>query len=82
MPAGTNPALSRAIGALRTQAWLQTLLRPPAEMQRRPSRVRQPTRENRWVVHQVWPLPATARVRPARPPHRAPAKGRRGRRRR
>ena len=42
MPAGTNPALSRAIGVLLKQAWLQTLLRRPAEMQRRPARVFRP----------------------------------------
>ena len=38
MPAGTNPALSRAVGVMLKQAWLQTLLRRPAEMARRPSR--------------------------------------------
>ena len=42
MPAGTNPALSRAVGVLLKQAWLQTLLRRPAEMQRRPGRVFRP----------------------------------------
>ena len=42
MPAGTNPALSRAVGVLLKQAWLQTLLRRPAEMQRRPERVFRP----------------------------------------
>ena len=42
MPAGTNPALSRAVGVLLKQAWLQTLLRRPAEMQRRPARVWRP----------------------------------------
>ena len=42
MPAGTNPALSRAVGVMLKQAWLQTLLRRPAEMQRRPSRVFRP----------------------------------------
>ena len=36
MPAGINPALARAVGVLLKQAWLQTLLRRPAEMQRRP----------------------------------------------
>ena len=39
MPAGTNPALSRAVGVLLKQAWLQTLLRRPAAMQRDPERV-------------------------------------------
>ncbi len=38
MPAGTNPALSRAVGVLLKQAWLQTLLRRPAAMQRDPER--------------------------------------------
>ncbi len=42
MPAGTNPALSRAVGVLLKQAWLQTLLRRPAEMQRRPERIFRP----------------------------------------
>ena len=42
MPAGTNPALSRAVGVLLKQAWLQTLLRRPVEMQRRPARVWRP----------------------------------------
>ncbi len=42
MPAGTNPALSRAVGVLLKQAWLQTLLRRPAEMQRRPGRIFRP----------------------------------------
>ena len=42
MPAGTNPALSRAVGVLLKQAWLQTLLRRPAEMARRPERVFRP----------------------------------------
>ncbi len=38
MPAGTNPALSRALGVMIKQAWLQTLLRRPVEMARRPGR--------------------------------------------
>ena len=42
MPAGSNQALSRAVGVLLKQAWLQTLLRRPAEMQRRPERVFRP----------------------------------------
>ena len=42
MPAGTNPALSRAVGVLLKQAWLQTLLRRRAEMQRRPGRIFRP----------------------------------------
>ena len=42
MPAGTNPALSRAVGVLLKQAWLQTQLRRPGEMQRRPGRVVRP----------------------------------------
>ena len=42
MPAGTNPALSRAVGVLLKQAWLQTLLRRPAEMQRDPERTFRP----------------------------------------
>ncbi len=42
MAAGTNPALARAVGVLLKQAWLQTLLRRPAEMQRRPGRTFRP----------------------------------------
>ena len=42
MPAGTNPALSRTVGVLLKQAWLQTLLRRPAAMQRDPERVFRP----------------------------------------
>ena len=38
MPAGTNSALSRAVGVMLKQAWLQSLLRRPAEMARRPKR--------------------------------------------
>ncbi|MDE2905778.1 MAG: hypothetical protein OXQ28_06795, partial [Acidobacteriota bacterium] len=37
MPAGTNSALSRAVGVMLKQAWLQTLLRRPAEMQAHPA---------------------------------------------
>ena len=32
MPAGSNPALARAIGVFLKNAWLQTLLRRPARM--------------------------------------------------
>ena len=38
MPAGTNSALARAGEVMLKQAWLQTLLRRPAEMARRPAR--------------------------------------------
>ena len=40
MPAGTNPALARAIGVMLKNAWLQSLLRRPAKMkdERRPLR--------------------------------------------
>ena len=36
MPAGTNPALSSAVGVLLKQAWFQALLLRPAEAKRRP----------------------------------------------
>ena len=36
MPAGANPALGRAIGVLLKNAWMQALLRRPAEAARRP----------------------------------------------
>ncbi len=42
MPAGTNSALARAVGVMLKQAWLQALLRRPAEMARRPGRHRRP----------------------------------------
>ncbi|MXZ37990.1 MAG: TraM recognition domain-containing protein [Holophagales bacterium] len=42
MPAGANPALARAIGVLLKNAWLQTLLRRPAQMKREPDRYFRP----------------------------------------
>ena len=42
MPAGTNPALARAIGVMLKNAWLQSLLRRPAAMQREPGRYVRP----------------------------------------
>ena len=42
MPAGSNPALARAIGVLLKNAWLQALLRRPAEMKREPGRYFRP----------------------------------------
>ena len=36
MPAGTNPALARAIGVMLKNAWLQSLLRRPAKMKATP----------------------------------------------
>ena len=36
MPAGSNPALARAIGVFLKNAWLQTLLRRPAQMKQEP----------------------------------------------
>ena len=42
MPAGTNPALARAIGVLLKNAWMQALLRRPAEAARRPGRYMRP----------------------------------------
>ncbi|MYG25940.1 MAG: type IV secretory system conjugative DNA transfer family protein, partial [Boseongicola sp. SB0677_bin_26] len=42
MPAGRNPGLSRALGVMLKQAWLQTLLRRPAELARRPTREQRP----------------------------------------
>ena len=36
MPAGTNPALARAIGVMLKNAWLQSLLRRPAQMKAEP----------------------------------------------
>ena len=42
MPAGTNPALARAIGVLLKNAWMQALLRRPAEAVRYPDRYLRP----------------------------------------
>ncbi|MYJ67147.1 MAG: TraM recognition domain-containing protein [Gemmatimonadetes bacterium] len=42
MPAGANPALARAIGVLLKSAWMQGLLRRPAEAARRPDRYMRP----------------------------------------
>ena len=42
MPAGINPALSRAIGVMLKNAWLQSLLLRPVEMKRSPSRYYRP----------------------------------------
>ncbi len=42
MPAGTNPALSRAIGVMLKNAWLQSLLRRPAAMKAEPGRYVRP----------------------------------------
>ena len=42
MPASTNPALARAIGVMLKNAWLQSLLRRPAAMQREPGRYVRP----------------------------------------
>ena len=42
MPAGANPALARAVGVLLKNAWLQTLLRRPAQMKRDPDRYFRP----------------------------------------
>ena len=42
MPAGANLALARAIGVLLKSAWMQALLRRPAEAARRPDRYMRP----------------------------------------
>ncbi|WP_420615577.1 type IV secretory system conjugative DNA transfer family protein [Candidatus Palauibacter sp.] len=42
MPAGANPALARAIGVLLKNAWMQALLRRPAEAARHPERYMRP----------------------------------------
>ena len=42
MPAGSNPALARAIGVLLKNAWLQALLRRPAKMKQQPGRYFRP----------------------------------------
>ncbi len=42
MPAGTNPALARAIGVMLKNAWLQSLLLRPATMKNEPGRYVRP----------------------------------------
>ena len=42
MPAGTNPALARAVGVMLKNAWLQSLLRRPAMMKAEPGRYVRP----------------------------------------
>ena len=42
MPAGTNPALARAVGVMLKNAWLQSLLRRPAAAKRDPGRYVRP----------------------------------------
>ena len=42
MPAGSNPALARAVGVMLKNAWLQALLMRPAKMKARPSRYFRP----------------------------------------
>jgi hypothetical protein len=42
MPAGANPALARAIGVLLKNAWMQALLRRPAEAAHNPDRYMRP----------------------------------------
>ena len=42
MPAGTNPALARAIGVMLKNAWLQSLLLRPATMRNEPGRYLRP----------------------------------------
>ncbi len=38
MPAGSSPALARAVGVFLKNAWLQTLIRRPAQMKQEPGR--------------------------------------------
>ena len=42
MPAGTNPALARSIGVMLKNAWLQAMLRRPAQMEKHPDRYFRP----------------------------------------
>ncbi len=42
MPASANPALSRAVGVMLKQAWLQALLLRPSEMRRSPAKYFRP----------------------------------------
>ena len=42
MPAGSNPALARAVGVMLKNAWLQSLLRRPAQMKKAPDQYFRP----------------------------------------
>ena len=42
MPAGSNPALARAVGVMLKNAWLQSLLRRPAQMKEAPDQYFRP----------------------------------------
>ena len=42
MPAGSNPALARAVGVMLKNAWLQSLLRRPAQMKKAPGKYFRP----------------------------------------
>ena len=42
MPAGSNPALARAVGVMLKNAWLQALLRRPAQMKEAPGKYFRP----------------------------------------
>ena len=42
MPAGSNPALARAVGVMLKNAWLQSLLRRPAQMKEAPGQYFRP----------------------------------------
>ena len=42
MPAGSNPALARAVGVMLKNAWLQSLLRRPAQMKDEPDKYFRP----------------------------------------
>ena len=84
MPAGTNPALARAIGVMLKNAWLQSLLRRPAAMKKaspaatsgRPSlsatnikRSPASARTIRAATRKPLPSPGSAASSPSSPPN-------------
>ena len=52
MPAGANPALSRAVGVLLKNAWMQALLRRPAQMACRPDAYYLPKETGYWRMRE------------------------------
>ena len=61
MPAGANPALARAIGVLLKNAWMQALLRRPAEAARRPAATCGPPCSSAMSIRPLRPWARTTR---------------------
>ena len=72
MPAGSNPALARAIGVFLKNAWLQTLLRRPARMKQEPELYSGPPFS---FATNISPSPQSARRTPPETRRRLPSPG-------